>query len=384
VSADRGSHGASITLRRLTKRYGDVTAVDGIDLEAEPGEFLTLLGPSGSGKTTTLNMIAGFESVTEGDLRIDGAPVQALPPYKRNIGMVFQHYALFPHMSVSDNVAYPLKQRKVPKAERRELVDGALQTVGLSGLGHRMPRQLSGGQQQRVALARAMVYSPRVLLMDEPLGALDKKLRDSLQLEIKRIHAELGTTFVYVTHDQDEALVLSDRIAVFNDGRIEQVGTAQDLYDRPESVFVAQFLGESALFHGTAAATGNGCGLSGPAGLLRAGRGALPEGSPATLVVRPERLRLLPRTVDRPAGNVVPGRVAQQIYLGNSRKLMVELGDGARIPVREASGSGSPCGVGDDVWVTFRDEDAAVLAAASPAAAAGPAEIAEGSELTPV
>jgi putative spermidine/putrescine transport system ATP-binding protein len=384
VSAELGSHGASITLRRLTKRYGDVTAVDGIDLEAQPGEFLTLLGPSGSGKTTTLNMIAGFETVTEGDLLIDGAPVQSLPPYKRNIGMVFQHYALFPHMSVSDNVAYPLKQRKVPKGKRRELVDVALDTVGLSGLGHRMPRQLSGGQQQRVALARAMVYSPRVLLMDEPLGALDKKLRDSLQLEIKRIHAELGTTFVYVTHDQDEALVLSDRIAVFNDGHIEQVGTAQDLYDRPESVFVAQFLGESALFHGTAAPTGSGCGLSGSEGLLRAGRGALPEGSPATLVVRPERLRVLLRSTDRPSGNAVPGRVTQEIYLGNSRKLLVQLADGGSIPVRESSGSGSACTIDDDVWVTFRDEDAAVLAAAPTAAAAGEAAADEGSELTPV
>jgi putative spermidine/putrescine transport system ATP-binding protein len=384
VSADSGSHGASITLRRLTKRYGDVTAVDGIDLEAQPGEFLTLLGPSGSGKTTTLNMIAGFETVTEGDLHIDGAPVQSLPPYKRNIGMVFQHYALFPHMSVSDNVAYPLKQRKVPRGERRELVDGALKTVGLSGLGHRMPKQLSGGQQQRVALARAMVYSPRVLLMDEPLGALDKKLRDSLQLEIKRIHAELGTTFVYVTHDQDEALVLSDRIAVFNDGRIEQVGTAQDLYDRPESVFVAQFLGESALFHGTAAATGNGCGLSGSEGVLRAGRGVLTEGSPATLVVRPERLRVLPRGSDRPSGNAVPGRITQQIYLGNSRKLLVQLTDGGTIPVRESSGSGSACRVDDDVWVTFRDEDAAVLAAAPPSVAAGQVAVDEGTELTPV
>jgi putative spermidine/putrescine transport system ATP-binding protein len=384
VPADLVSHGASITLRSLTKRYGEVTAVDGIDLEAEPGEFLTLLGPSGSGKTTTLNMIAGFESVTEGDLLIDGDPVQALPPNKRNIGMVFQHYALFPHMSVSENVAYPLKQRKLPTAARRELVDHTLQTVGLSNLGHRMPRQLSGGQQQRVALARAMVYSPRVLLMDEPLGALDKKLRDSLQLEIKRIHAELGTTFVYVTHDQDEALVLSDRIAVFNDGHIEQVGTAQDLYDRPESVFVAQFLGESAQFQGSAAATGRGAGLRGPHGFLQAGRGDLPDGAPATLVVRPERLRVLPGTGERPSGNAVSGRVAQQIYLGNSRKLLVELADGGRIPVRETAGSGSGCDVGDDVWVTFRDEDAAVLPAPSPAVTAAQAAADEGRELAPL
>ena len=205
MSADRTPHGASITMRGLTKRYGPVTAVDAIDLDARPGEFLTLLGPSGSGKTTTLNMIAGFVDVTEGELLIDDREMTNLPPYKRNIGMVFQHYALFPHMSVAENVEYPLRQRSIPKQERRTMVAKALETVGLGNLGRRRPKELSGGQQQRVALARAMVYSPRVLLMDEPLGALDKKLRDSLQLEIKRIHAELGTTFVYVTHDQDEA-----------------------------------------------------------------------------------------------------------------------------------------------------------------------------------
>ncbi|MDQ3899324.1 MAG: ATP-binding cassette domain-containing protein, partial [Actinomycetota bacterium] len=228
MQTEAGYRGASITLSKLTKRFGEFIAVDGIDLEARPGEFLTLLGPSGSGKTTTLNMIAGFESVTEGQLLIDGQPVQSLPPYKRNIGMVFQHYALFPHMTVGQNVAYPLRQRKVPKDRRGTLVREALQKVGLDDKEARMPRQLYGGQQQRDALARAMVYEPAVLLMDEPLGALDKKLRDTLQLEIKRIHQELGTTFVYVTHDQEEALVLSDRIAVFNEGRIEQVGTAEE------------------------------------------------------------------------------------------------------------------------------------------------------------
>ena len=250
MSADRAPHGASITMRGLTKRYGPVTAVDAIDLDARPGEFLTLLGPSGSGKTTTLNMIAGFVDVTEGELRMDEREMTNLPPYKRNIGMVFQHYALFPHMTVEENIEYPLRQRSIAKAERHTMVAQALETVGLGDLGRRRPKELSGGQQQRVALARALVYSPRVLLMDEPLGALDKKLRDSLQLEIKRIHAELGTTFVYVTHDQDEALVLCDRIAVFNDGRIEQIGTPTELYEYPDSLFVAQFLGESSLFHG--------------------------------------------------------------------------------------------------------------------------------------
>jgi putative spermidine/putrescine transport system ATP-binding protein len=306
-------------------------------------------------------MIAGFVDVTEGELLIDDKPVHSLPPYKRNIGMVFQHYALFPHMSVSDNVAYPLRQRKVSKAERQRLVSEALKTVGLAHLGHRKPQQLSGGQQQRVALARAMVYSPRVLLMDEPLGALDKKLRDSLQLEIKRIHAELGTTFVYVTHDQDEALVLSDRIAVFNDGRIEQIGTAEDLYERPSTVFVAQFLGESSLFHGVATRDSDGYVVRALGGTLRAQRGNVLDGDPAALVVRPERIRLLPVEQGEPAGNAVRGRVRQEIYLGSSRKLMVELADGSQVLVRESAGDISAGRTGDEVWLTFRQEDAAVL-----------------------
>jgi putative spermidine/putrescine transport system ATP-binding protein len=372
VSADLSSHGASITLKGLTKRYGGVTAVDAINLEARPGEFLTLLGPSGSGKTTTLNMIAGFIDVTAGELLIDDKPVHSLPPHKRNIGMVFQHYALFPHMSVVENVTYPLRQRKVPRSERQNLVHEALKTVGLADLGHRMPQQLSGGQQQRVALARAMVYSPRVLLMDEPLGALDKKLRDSLQLEIKRIHAELGTTFVYVTHDQDEALVLSDRIAVFNDGRIEQVGTAEDLYERPSTVFVAQFLGESSLFHGVATGETDGCAVQSLGSTLRAHRGEVASGEPATLVVRPERIRLLPIDQAQPAGNSVRGRVRQEIYLGSARKLAIELADGSQVLVRESAGDVSASRPGDEVWLTFRAEDAAVLPADPGGAATAP------------
>jgi putative spermidine/putrescine transport system ATP-binding protein len=302
-------------------------------------------------------MIAGFVDVTEGELLVDGRPVNSLPPHKRDIGMVFQHYALFPHMSVGENIAYPLRQRKMGKSERQALVAAALDTVGLAHLAHRMPRQLSGGQQQRVALARAMVYSPQVLLMDEPLGALDKKLRDSLQLEIKRIHAELGTTFVYVTHDQDEALVLSDRIAVFNEGRIEQVGSAEDLYEHPRSVFVAQFLGESSLFPGVATGSGVQC----PDGRLQAHRGDVPAGTPAALIVRPERLRVLPAKGAEPAGNLVRGRIRQEIYLGNARKLDIELADGRHVLARESAGEISATRTGEDVWMTFRPEDAAVL-----------------------
>ena len=359
-SGGRAPHGASITMRGLTKRYDSVTAVNAIDLDARPGEFLTLLGPSGSGKTTTLNMIAGFVDVTEGELQIDGKPVVDLPPYRRNIGMVFQHYALFPHMSVADNVEYPLRQRKMGKAQRREKVAAALRTVGLEDYGRRMPKALSGGQQQRVALARAMVYDPRVLLMDEPLGAFDKKLRDALQLEIKRIHGELGTTFVYVTHDQDEALVLSDRIAVFNDARVEQVGTPTELYERPESIFVARFLGESSLFSGTVSDE-----LAVDVGGRRivAGRGDCARGDAVAVVVRPERIRIITGESEPDAVNAVPGTVIQEIYLGNSRKVEVGLADDTVVLVRESAGSITPTEPGQRIWLTFDPDNAAILPA---------------------
>jgi putative spermidine/putrescine transport system ATP-binding protein len=364
MPGDRAPQGASISMRGLTKRYGDFTAVDAIDLEARPGEFLTLLGPSGSGKTTTLNMIAGFVDVTEGDLLIDGQPVADLPPYKRNIGMVFQHYALFPHMTVAQNIEYPLRQRRIPSAERRTLVAQALDMVGLGALGGRRPKELSGGQQQRVALARAMVYSPRVLLMDEPLGALDKKLRDTLQLEIKRIHSDLGTTFVYVTHDQDEALILSDRIAVFNNARIEQIGSPTELYEYPTTLFVAQFLGESSLFHGVAdedrEVNANGHRLSAVRG---------PEhlrGAHVAVVVRPERIRIEPDGARPNSINAVPGTVVQHIYLGNSRKVEVRLDDDTIVLVRESAGALSVSGTGERVWLTFRPDDAAILASDVP------------------
>ncbi|MGV0813177.1 ABC transporter ATP-binding protein [Mycolicibacterium boenickei] len=360
MSTDNTPHGASITLRRLTKSYGSVTAVDAIDLDARPGEFLTLLGPSGSGKTTTLNMIAGFVDVTEGELLIDGRPVADLPPYRRNIGMVFQHYALFPHMTVIDNVEYPLRQRKVAKGARRDKVAAALQTVGLDGYGKRMPKELSGGQQQRVALARAMVYEPRVLLMDEPLGALDKKLRDSLQLEIKRIHGELGTTFVYVTHDQDEALVLSDRIAVFNNARIEQIGSPTDLYEHPKSIFVARFLGESSLFHGKLE---DGHSVNAYGRRIVAGRGEATRGDSVAVVVRPERLRIVTGDAEPDAVNAVPGTVVQEIYLGNSRKVEVSLPDGTIALVRESADSITPAQAGQQVWLTFDPDVATILPA---------------------
>ena len=240
-----GEGGVGLTFERVTKRYGDVTAVSGIDIEVLPGEFLTLLGPSGSGKSTLLMMIAGFQDVTEGDIRVNGRSVVDVPPEKRNFGMVFQGYALFPHMTVRDNIAYPLSVRGRPRDEIARRVGEMLDLVQLQAFGDRMPRQLSGGQQQRVALARALCFAPELLLLDEPLGALDKKLRVEVQEQLKDIHRRVGTTFVYVTHDQEEALSMSDRIVIMNHGRVVQIGTPVDLYERPRSKFVASFLGKS-------------------------------------------------------------------------------------------------------------------------------------------
>ena len=250
--------GAAVVLERLHKSFGPVIAVEDLDLAIEPGEFITLLGPSGSGKTTTLMMIAGFDYPTSGEIYIDGQPIVGVPPHRRDLGMVFQNYALFPHMTVAENIGFALKQRRVSKAETARSVAESLEIVRLRGYEGRYPRQLSGGQQQRVALARAIIFKPRALLMDEPLSALDKQLREELQLEIKRLHRQLGITFIYVTHDQREALILSDRVAVMNAGRIEQVGSPSDLYDRPANRFVASFVGESNFLAGTVVATENG------------------------------------------------------------------------------------------------------------------------------
>src|SRR5829696_2864246 len=285
-----GSHVARVVFDAIEKRYQAVRAVDGIDLDIAPGEFLTLLGPSGSGKTTSLMMLAGFEIPTDGEIYVDGEPIAAIPPYKRNIGMVFQNYALFPHMTVGENIAFPLKLRKLPKNEVRRRTAEALELVKLPGYEGRFPRQLSGGQQQRIAVARALVFNPRVLLMDEPLGALDKQLRESLQLEIKSLHDQLGVTILYVTHDQQEALVMSDRIAVMNEGKIEQIGTPTGLYDAPRTRFVASFIGESNFFEGRLI-QGDGRGsvvaVEGAGTLRAAGRVDLPVGGAATITVRP-------------------------------------------------------------------------------------------------
>jgi putative spermidine/putrescine transport system ATP-binding protein len=348
--------GASIELKGLSKHYADQVAVDRVDLSVGAGDFVTCLGPSGSGKTTTLNMIAGFVDVTEGEILMDDRPIVRLRPHRRDIGVVFQHYALFPHMTAADNVGFPLRQRKVGRRDIKRQVAEVLELVGLEGYANRYPRQLSGGQQQRVALARAIVFRPRVLLMDEPLGALDKKLRESLQLEIKRVHRDLGITFIYVTHDQEEALGLSDRIAVFNRGRIEQVGRVDELYESPQSLFVAEFIGESNRLRGQYRANGSGGILECHETRLRVAdrRPAVPDGADAVLVVRPEHIQV--RHVGAETGvdvNCLEGTVVDVLYLGSSRKVEVRLANGHALVAREQAGRWQPVAHGDRVAVSF-------------------------------
>jgi len=332
--------GASVSLTDLEKKFDRTNAVDGVSLDVRSGEFLTLLGPSGSGKTTTLMMIAGFETPSAGDIAIDGQSVVGMPPYRRNIGMVFQNYALFPHLTVAENIGFPLKQRGVAKAERAKLVGEALELVHLPGYGERYPRQLSGGQQQRVALARAIVFKPRLLLMDEPLGALDKQLRENLQLEMRRLHADLGITFIYVTHDQEEALTMSDRIAVMNDGKVAQIGRPEDLYDRPTSRFVAGFIGESNFMPAVVRGIEDDVVVAECEGvLIRAlcpGRPA--SGAKVTLTTRPERLRFADGAWN---GNAPQNRlsvtVTEAVFAGERCRYMLRASDGTSMVLKEPS-----------------------------------------------
>ena len=323
---------AVLELAGVRKRYDSLVAVDDLDLALKTGEFLTLLGPSGSGKTTTLMMVAGLQQPDAGSIRLNGASVASLPPYRRDVGMVFQNYALFPHMTVRRNVAFPLEMRGTPAAEIARLVDEALALVKLPDHGERLPKQLSGGQQQRVALARAMVYRPALLLMDEPLGALDRKLREQLQLEIKRVHRERGISVLYVTHDQEEALTMSDRIAVFNKGRIEQIGTPEELYDRPATRFVASFIGDTNLVEGRVLGVAGGiCEIQTAAGRIAAStRTPLEAGAAVFVAVRPERVVL---ATAQTTGAGLEGIIVEQVFLGTSRKYVVRLTDGTELVV---------------------------------------------------
>lgn len=319
--------GATIGFVGLTKRFRDVTAVDNVFFEVQNGEFLTLLGPSGSGKTTILNMIAGFEKPTEGTISIDGRAVEGISPFERDIGMVFQNYALFPHMTVYENIAFPLATRKMPKEEIAKRVEEGLALVKLEGYGNRYPKQLSGGQQQRVALARSVIFKPPVLLMDEPLGALDKKLREHMQLEIKHLHEELGLTVIYVTHDQGEALTMSDRVVILNFGRIEQVGIPSEIYDKPQNKFVADFIGETNLLEGKilesegesikVETVGRIC--------IRAIQQEELKGDAVSISLRPEKVVLLESGEERE--NVYTGTLRDIIYVGETTKFYVELGE---------------------------------------------------------
>src|SRR4051812_30127669 len=311
----------SIRLVDLAKDFGSVRAVDGVDLEIADGEFFSMLGPSGSGKTTVLRLVAGFEQPTRGAIELAGKDVTREPPHRRDVNTVFQDYALFPHMSVIENVEYGLRVKKVARAERRRRAAEALETVRLGSHAARRPHQLSGGQRQRVALARALVNRPKVLLLDEPLGALDLKLRREMQIELKQIQREVGITFVFVTHDQEEALTMSDRIAVFRDGRIEQVGTPVELYERPATSFVAGFVGTSNRIAGGAALS-----------VL---------GAPGEYAVRPERLRIAePGAALEPGEVAAPGKVTEVVYLGPLTHAIVALDAGPRLTVsRPNSGS---------------------------------------------
>lgn len=348
-----------IRFDRISKFYGSFCVVANLDFVIEKGEFVSLLGPSGSGKTTILMMLAGFEQPTSGDILLEGTAINAVPTYKRDMGIVFQSYALFPHMSVGDNISFPLQMRRFGKAEIVERVKRALDMVQLSGLVDRRPSQLSGGQQQRVALARALVFEPRVVLMDEPLGALDKQLREQMQLDIRDLHRRLGLTIVFVTHDQSEALTMSDRIAVFNRGKIEQIGTPREIYDQPRSRFVAQFIGETNLVEGTLAEagdTGATVKLEG-GGTIRVQPSDMAMDAGRILVsVRPERIRLGP---DAASENSYPATVTDAVYHGDH--LRIQLDNGAFGFVAKADRRTAEFNPGDKVVVSFAPSDCWML-----------------------
>ena len=329
-----------VELRGVSKRYGEHAALEDFSLQVRRGEFLTLLGPSGSGKTTILRLVAGFEQPLAGQIFLGGRDASDVPPYVRDVNTVFQHYALFPHLDVFHNVAFGLEQMKQPREEIRRRVQAILELVELPGKEDRYPHQLSGGEKQRVALARALVLEPAVLLLDEPLGALDEKLRKQMQVELKRLHDRLKITFIFVTHDQEEALVMSDRVAVLNRGRLEQLGTGEEIYERPRTRFVAEFMGVENFFEATLAEhTATETGFEARSGLrLWAGNSnGLAAGAAATLAIRPEAIRVsLTAPVPAPP-NALAGEVVEAIYEGGSRRWVVELATGERLVVRDAT-----------------------------------------------
>jgi spermidine/putrescine ABC transporter ATP-binding subunit len=345
-----------LALRGLSKRYGSGTAIDDVTLDAAPGEFLSLLGPSGSGKTSVLMAIAGFMQPDAGDILLDGVRINGLPPEKRNFGVVFQGYALFPHMTVRANVGYPLSVRRVARSEIERRVARVLDLVQLGALADRLPRELSGGQQQRVALARALVFEPALVLLDEPLSALDKKLRAELQIELKALHARLGTTFIFVTHDQEEAMALSDRIAILREGRVVQVGRPAELYDRPANRFVAEFLGRASFLEGIVAA------CNGKTFILKVNETTLEVTAPAStprmgervaLALRPERVRVANGVQADPQWNRIAGTVTSAAFMGMQHLYVVDTPLGSIAALVPSFGCGSPQPVGSAITLEW-------------------------------
>ena len=353
-----------VQFRDIAKTYdGKTNVLERLDLDIGRGEFVTLLGPSGSGKTTLLMILAGFEEPTAGEVRLNGSLLNRVPAFKRNMGVVFQNYALFPHMSVRKNVGYPLVQRKTPRKEIDARVDEALDMIHMGAFDGRLPTQLSGGQQQRVALARALVYRPDVILMDEPLGALDKNLREHMQIEIKHLHESLGMTVLYVTHDQSEALTMSDRIAVFNDGAILQIGPPQEIYERPKCSFVANFIGEICNFPGVVASLeGDVSGIKLTGGILVQGQNIVGAkiGENVNVAVRPERIAI---TTGQPANQVgmLAARILGVIYHGDHLSYELEVAGASNITAKVAIGSASALEVGHEVNVAWDTAHARVL-----------------------
>jgi spermidine/putrescine transport system ATP-binding protein len=347
-----GSETGAVELIDVVKMFGDFTAVDRINLSVRPGEFISLLGPSGCGKTTTLRMLAGFEEPTSGGLRISGQPVAGTPPHKRDVNTVFQAYALFPHMTVAENVAYGLRQRGVGKADMSQRVAEALDMVKMRPLAERKPKQLSGGQQQRVALARALVNRPSLLLLDEPLGALDRKLREEMQVELKLLQSQLGITFIFVTHDQEEALSMSDRIAVMLDGRVEQLGDPYTIYENPASAFVAGFIGQQNFFRGRAQAGGQAMAGEGTTFTSTRTDSGLSDGDEALAAIRPEAI-VVSESDPGAATNVLKGNLAGTSHLGDVIQFVVTTSDGRELLSRVPRTKAPRLDQGQSVWCSW-------------------------------
>ena len=352
-----------VQLKNVVKRFRDVTALDNVSVEIPAGQFFSILGPSGCGKTTLLRLIAGFEIPDAGEIYLEDQMINNIPPYRRNVNTVFQNYALFPHLNIYENVAFGLKLKGIKRDEIGGRVARALDLVGLSGLEKRMPKQLSGGQQQRVALARALVNEPPVLLLDEPLGALDLKLRRQMQVELKSLQKRLGITFIYVTHDQEEALTMSDRIAIMQGGKIEQLGNPSYVYEKPKTEFVANFMGISNLFKGNLR-NGNGTiyTLTTPEGLeIKAlGEGVRPGGN-ATVMVRPEKIQISPCRPEGPSKNILHGTIEDVIYLGTVIQFIVRMNDQKLIVLEKNYDRSSEFGANQDVFLSWDIDNTFVL-----------------------